>query len=259
MLQLYGKLRSVAYRDARMIVISAMPKSGSSFLAQALEEIMGYKHGYFAGAFSNIEQELYLPRLIDAYGVGTVTQQHFKANSTNLEILRRYGIRPVVLVRNIFDALVSARDHLVQESRDNFPAVYATQDFATFDLERQMDFVIDMIAPWYVTYYVSWLKAEQGGCPFLWISYEEAIRDWHGTIARVLDYYGIVKSADDIDRALASMQRKPRRKTRLNQGVIGRGKMTLNENQRRRVLQLTRHYPSMDFSRVALHAGAFEA
>jgi len=249
--------RKLSHYNSRMIVISAMPKSGSTFLSYTLAAVTGYKHSYFGCANYNIEQELYLPKLIDAYGLGTVTQQHFKANTPNLNLLNDYGIRPIVLVRNIFDVIVSAREHLIQKSihkadHESLPAVYIDKEFSHLDVNQQIDFVIDMMAPWFLTYYVSWHNAAKDGFPFMWVYYEEARSDWPGIIKRVLDYCQIPKSMDDIVAALTAMSHKPRELVRLNQGIVGRGESTLSANQRERILRLLRYYPSVDFSPVGL-------
>src|ERR1700754_4179926 len=52
------------YRDGRAIVINSMPKSGSTFLSNALARVLEYEHGYAASSYSNIEQELDLCKLI---------------------------------------------------------------------------------------------------------------------------------------------------------------------------------------------------
>lgn len=238
------------YRDGRLIVISAMPKSGSTFLSRAVSAASGYSHSFLAYAYGNGEQELYLPSVIDAYGRGTVTQQHFRANPHNLEILETYGIRPIVLTRNVFDALVSARDHLVKENLDNLPGLQAPRNFRALAPERQLDFVIDLFAPWYLSFYVSWFRAEAAGVPFLWMTYEDAIVDWPGAVGRVLEFGGRPASPEDVTRAVAGMASAPLQHTRLNHGTAGRGAFLLSAAQRERILRMTRYYTTVDFSRI---------
>ena len=251
-LRVCRKLRKTLHRNGRMIVISSMPKSGSTFLARTVAEVTGYEHTYLAYAYGNAEQELYLPSVIDAYGKGTVTQQHFKANQHNLEILQDYAIRPIILVRDIFDSIVSVRDHLAQERLDNLPGVHVDPAFLALEPDQQIDFVTDMVAPWYMAYFVSWCTAEAAGVPFLWLSYEEAIADWPAAVTRVLHYSGLSRPEADISRAVDVTARKPRQYTRLNRGVAGRGNATLSACQRERVLRLARHYRSVDFSRIGI-------
>lgn len=249
-LRVCSKIQRTLHRDGRLIVISAMPKSGSTFLSRAVASASGYAHSFLAYAYGNAEQELYLPAVIDAYGRGTVTQQHFKANQHNLEILNAFRIRPVVLTRNVFDALVSARDHLVQENLANLPGVHVSREFRDLEPERQLDFVIDLFAPWYVAFFVSWHHAEGAGVPFLWMTYEEAVADWPGAVSRVLEFGGRSRPAEDVAGAVAALTGAPRERTRLNHGTVGRGVSLLSLAQRERVLRLTRHYSAVDFSRI---------
>lgn len=246
-----GKLRRILHAGNRMIVISAMPKSGSTFLTRSIAATTGYRHSYLACSYGNVDQELYLPKIIDAYGRGTVTQQHFKANEHNLELLQFYGITPVVLVRNIFDVLVSARDHLVHENLHNLPGIHVGADFLEFDHERQMDFVVDFIAPWHIGYFASWCQAEANGFRFQWMSYEESVVDWPRAVSRVLEFYGVPRTQEEITQAVEMLTKAPREKTRINQGVAGRGYTHLSAAQRDRVVQLTEYY-NCDFSRIGI-------
>jgi len=123
-IRLYKKLRKMRYGDCRSVFVAAMPKSGSSFLARALCEATTYRHSYCDFSYANIEQELYLPRLVDIYGKGTVVQQHVLANEPNLLLFKEFGIRPIVLVRNLFDLVISVRDHLLTERLDGLPGAY---------------------------------------------------------------------------------------------------------------------------------------
>ena len=246
-----SKLQRILRAGNRMIVVSAMPKSGSTFLTKSIAAATGYRHSYLACAYGNVDQELYLPKIVDAYGRGTVTQQHFKANEHNLELLQYFGITPVVLVRNIFDVLVSARDHLVHENLHNLPGIHVAAEFLEFDRKRQMDFVVDFIAPWHIGYFASWCRAEANGFPFQWMSYEESVVDWPRAISRVLEFYGVPRTLEMITRAVETLKKAPREKTRINQGIVGRGLTHLSAAQQDRVVQLTRYY-NYDFSRIGI-------
>lgn len=248
-----GRLNRAMYRESRCIVISAMPKSGSTFLSNALAGIVGYEHGYAACNYFNVEQELYRPKLIDNYGKGIVVQQHFKANPANLQLLQEFGLRPIVQVRNIFDVVVSLRDHLMQERLGNIPAVYPSSQFREFDQSAQFDYIVECVVPWYLSYFASWYEAaEARRIDFLWVVYEDAGGDWPGTIERVLHFYEIGVDMDRVAQVVEYMKVEPRAKTRLNVGVSGRGRATLSAEQQARIVALTRHYPEIDFSRIGI-------
>lgn len=250
---IYQRLRRCVCSNGKYLVLAAMPKSGSTFLSHTLCALTGYRHYYLACAYDNIEQEIYLPRVIDGFGRGRVVQQHFKANGPNLDVLNRFNIKPVVVVRNIFDLVASIRDHLLNERLDNLPAVYTTDDFQGFSPSRQLDFVIDMVVPWYITYYVSWYQAEkQKEICFLWMTYEELVADWSAGIRRILDFFGMQKPDVAIARAIQATTAKPKERTRLNVGVPGRASALLSDSQRERIVRLTQYYPDVDFTRLGI-------
>ena len=252
-ISIYQRLRRRVFSNGKYLVLAAMPKSGSTFLSHTLCALTGYRHYYLACAYDNIEQEIYLPRVIDGFGSGTVVQQHFKANRPNLDVLNRFDIKPVVIVRNIFDLVASIRDHLVKERLDNLPAVYPSEDFMSLSAARQLDFVIDMVVPWYITYYVSWYQAEkQKQIRFQWVVYEELVVDWGAGVRRVLDFFGIEKSDTAIARAIEITRAKPKEQTRLNVGVPGRACTLLSSSQRERIAHLTEYYPNVDFTRIGI-------
>jgi hypothetical protein len=250
---IYQRLRRCVFSNGKYLVLAAMPKSGSTFLSHTLCALTGYRHYYLACAYDNIEQEIYLPRVIDGFGSGRVVQQHFKANRPNLDVLNRFDIKPVVVVRNIFDLVASIRDHLVTERLDNLPSVYPSGDFLNFSSSRQLDFVIDMVVPWYITYYVSWYQAEkQKEIRFLWVTYEELVADWGAGIRRVLDFSGIQKPYAAIAGAIEATRAEPKERTRLNVGVPGRADTLLSSSQRERIVHLTQYYPNVDFTRMGI-------
>jgi hypothetical protein len=242
---IYQRLRRCVFSNGKYLVLAAMPKSGSTFLSHTLCALTGYRHYYLACAYDNIEQEIYLPRVIDGFGSGRVVQQHFKANRPNLDVLNRFDIKPVVVVRNIFDLVASIRDHLVTERLDNLPSVYPSGDFLNFSSSRQLDFVIDMVVPWY--------QAEkQKEIRFLWVTYEELVADWGAGIRRVLDFSGIQKPYAAIAGAIEATRAEPKERTRLNVGVPGRADTLLSSSQRERIVHLTQYYPNVDFTRMGI-------
>src|SRR6187551_3281662 len=99
------------------ILLACMPKSGSSFLSAALAQAAGYPLYQFVYTYDRNEQDLYLPALVSGLGLPspTVTQQHVRATGSNLDLTQVFNLRVVLLVRNLFDALVSLRDHILNE------------------------------------------------------------------------------------------------------------------------------------------------
>jgi len=252
-LKVYKKLRMTLHRESKCIFLAAMPKSGSSFLSRALAALTGFEHSYFAFNYANIEQELYRPKVIDAYGRGTVVQQHIRANEPNIEIFKEFSIRPIVLVRNVFDVVVSVRDHLAREKIDNLPSLYTSEEFLALDSDRQTDFIVDFVVPWYLSFYESWFDAERKKkIDLLWMVYEQASSDWRAAILQATHFCGIPVPEHQASEIVASLENGRPSNIRFNKGVSGRGLSTLSEKHRAKIRALASHYPWVDFARIGL-------
>ena len=230
------------------LFVTCFPKSGSTFLVSALAESTGYMRQFLGYDHLN-EQDLYLPSLIDTYNMNIVCHQHTRATAPNLALVSEFGIQPVVLVRNIFDCLVSLRDHLERESLQT-PVFNASGEFLAKPQAEQFDELIDLALPWYVNFIMSWKGAESEGTELLWITYEDMMTDKVGTVRRVLDFYSTTKFDDRVDSAVSRVDQGS--DTRFNKGVSGRGEERLSADQRRRITDRFRHYPNVDFSTIGI-------
>lgn len=231
------------------ILIACMPKSGSTFLGRALMESTEYMFFFLSYGGGRNEQDLDLPRVVRSMDFDTVTQQHLRATEPNLEILNTFSINPVILVRNLFDVLVSLRDYADRRFPSG-PVVYLTEEFYRMNPENQLDMLIDLAAPWYIHFYVSWYKAcQKGSCEALWVTYEELIKDKPRILKRILDFYGLDLPKQKLCEAV---KRSEKKFTRMNKGVSGRGREMLSEDQKERICQMTQYYPKVDFSRIGI-------
>ncbi len=247
----YLRLRKFRSPNVRCLMIAAMPKTGSTFLSHTIGKVLGYKHSYFASAYHNIEQELYRPRIVDAYGRGTVVQQHVRANSPNIELLKRYGIKPTVLVRNIFDILASLRDHLNRERLDNIPSLYVPAGYRDLPAERQFDFLVAFYAPWLLSFYASWAEAERNQrLDFMWLRYEDCLPDYASAVQAVVDYHRLSVTPDDIAAGLRDPSDQATR--RFNKGVAGRGLALLTTAQVQAINAMAECYPTVDFRSIGI-------
>jgi sulfotransferase family protein len=235
------------------VFLACMPRTASTFLSEALCELTGFKRVELADAYAENEQELDVPRLLDAYSYGSVTQQHVVANRRTIELMQRYSIRPVVLVRNVFDIVVSIRDFLYTEGCGKWPTFFCTDEsFQALDAATQLEQIVELGLPWYFDFFVSWQEAtRRQALDTLWITYEDAVADWEETMARIARFYGIEQDEEAIARALERTRARAR-SLRLNKGTSGRGETALHESARRRIEQYARFYPGVDFSLIGL-------
>jgi len=235
------------------VFLACMPRTASTFLSEVLCELTGFKRVELADAYAENEQELDVPRLLDAYAYGSVTQQHVLANSRTIELMQRYSIRPVVLVRNIFDIVVSVRDFLLTEGCGKWPTFFCTDDsFRSLDEATQLEQIVELGLPWYFDFFVSWQEAtRRQALEPLWVSYEDAVADWGSVLARIATFYGLEQDRAAIERALERTQARAS-SLRLNKGTSGRGQSILHSSARDRIERYTRFYPDIDFSPIGL-------
>ena len=234
------------------IFVACMPKSGSTFLANALSELTGYRYVNLTYAYERNEQNLYLPKLIDSYGFGSVTHLHVRGTNANIELMNTFSIRPVILVRNIFDIVVSIRDHMLQEGFE-FPTFFCNEKFTELTEKEQFDFIIEQGLPWYFNFYVSWYVALLSkSIDALWLIFEEVVSDWNEALRNVAQFYGVKKTDKEIAEALEQTRKKRRQQTRFNKGKVGRGSSELTNDQKEKIVSLARFYPWVDFSKIGI-------
>jgi hypothetical protein len=227
-----------------------MPKTGSTFLTNTLSELTGFEKYGLSFRFRNNEQELYLPHLIDTYSRGIDTQQHVRANESTLQLLESFNIRPVILVRNLFDIIVSLYDHLHKDSLEMPMFLVNDQFYSLGNAKKRYDFIIEMGLPWYFSFYVSWYYAcQHSRIKALWVTYEEVMRDKVAALKSIIDFYGIEKTDDEIR---LSIERSSRGNIRLNKGISGRGKSELTKEQQGKIIKYTKYYPGIDFSKIGI-------
>lgn len=231
------------------IFIACVPKSASTFLKNLLVSLTGYRDVFMVYAANQNEHELYLPTLREAAHLNTVTQQHCRASDANVQMMQAFDIKPVVLVRNIFDSVMSLLDFYNNGAFNNS---YFREDFKSLDEETKIDLLIDNVIPWYFQFVASWsLVEKKKSLEIFWLSYEELIADKPAVIQNVLGFYGLGAARRGVEQKVKETESE-KRKTRFNKGVKGRGKSGLSEQQKERIRRLAKYYPTTDFSRIGL-------
>jgi len=233
----------------RHIFIACVPKSASTFLKNLLVNVTGYRDLFTVYAAGQSEHEIYLPTLRDSAHVDTVTQQHCRASDANIHLMQAFGIRPVVLVRNTFDSVMSLLDFYDQGA---FQTSYFRADWPALDRATKIDLLIENVIPWYFQFVASWDLAEkQKRLELQWLTYEELVADKPASVLNVLEFYGLGASRAAVDQRIKEIESEGR-KNRFNKGVTGRGARGLTEQQKEQIRRLTRFYPSTSFGRIGL-------
>jgi tetratricopeptide (TPR) repeat protein len=233
----------------RHLFIACVPKSASTFLKNLLVDLTGYRDLFTVYAAGQSEHEIYLPTLREAAHLDTVTQQHCRASDANVHLMQAFGIRPVVLVRNIFDSVMSLLDFY---DRGAFQTSYSRADWPVLDEKTRIDLLIENVIPWYFQFVASWdLVEKQKRLEVHWFSYEDLVADKPSSVLKVLEFYGLGASRRGVEQRIEAIESEER-KIRFNKGVTGRGKSGLDDRQKEQIRRLTKYYPSTDFSRIGL-------
>jgi hypothetical protein len=245
----WGKSR---FLNKEHLCVACFPKSGSTYLAKTLAIVLKYKFVHYAHLLDD-EHKINETLLIDNLHFNTVTHLHITGTASNLFYLDYYKIRPVVQVRNIFDCIVSLRDHIEAES-PVWPMAIIEKEFHFWDYEKQYDFIIDNFVPWYIKFYVSWSRmSKKIQSPLFWVQYEELMENKHEVISNLLRYFNIPFDQEKLKMVLAEQSSMLKKGDyRLNIGRKGRGEESLSLAQMNRVKNFTRYYSSVDFKKIGL-------
>ena len=234
----------------RHIFIACVPKSASTFLKDLLVSLTGYNDLFAVYAAGQSEHELYLPSIRDNAHHNTVTQQHCRASDANVNMMQAFGITPIVLVRNIYDSVMSLLDFY--NNQGAFYHSYARADFMSLDEETKIDLLIDMVIPWYFQFVSSWdLVEKQQRLSIKWLTYEDLISNKTAAIKDVLKFYGLGAPEKAIETKVKETESEAR-KIRFNKGVAGRGTTGLTDLQKERIRRFSKYYPTTDFGRIGL-------
>ncbi|HEX2639456.1 MAG TPA: sulfotransferase domain-containing protein [Pyrinomonadaceae bacterium] len=233
----------------RHLFIACVPKTASTFLKNVLVGLTGYRDVFMVYAAGQSEHEIYLPTLRETARLNTVTQQHCRASDANVQLMQAFRIRPIVLVRDIYDCVMSLLDFYDGGAYFN---TYFRADFRSLDRETKIDLLIDNVVPWYLQFVSSWdLVEKQKRLDLMWLTYEELIGDKPAAVEKVLEFYGLGARQRDVEQKLGEIESE-QRSIRFNKGVAGRGRSGLNDRQKAQVRRLIAYYPSTDFGRIGL-------
>ncbi len=236
------------------ILISSFPKSACNYLAYLLSELLQYKRDKINITGGYFHDTIYLPRLIDIMLRKRVITNHLRLTLLSRPIINELKISPIVLVRNINDVIVSYNDHI---KRDGIGPLDADKhdlspefckNFFDFSQEKQFDYIIDTIVPWYISYYVSWYhytKITQEVNAY-WLRFEDLTADPKKYLNEIFDFYNFSVPETDIDSLV-----KQDVKVNYNKGVSGRGDL-LTQKQKDKIKMLASYHENIDFSMMGL-------
>jgi hypothetical protein len=198
----YNSLKFKSNGFEKHIFIACLPKSGSTFLAKVITELTGFEFVQFQPIRGTNEHNIDKGVLFSNLHKNTVTQLHTKPSLSNKKLLKSNNIKVVFLYRGILNSLRSLHHHILHENEQWFMFTW-TQDFHFWDEEKQFDFIIDLILPWYINFLTSWHnEIKTGDLEILSLDYDDFKSDNTSTVNQIVEFYNLNNTENEINLAL---------------------------------------------------------
>ncbi|CAN7469413.1 sulfotransferase domain-containing protein [Phyllobacterium sp. LjRoot231] len=225
------------------VLLACMPKSGSTFLCNAIAALPHFNVGVGVPDWGRREQELDDATLSRIEDQNYVLQLHVRYSNATRTQIEKHRLLPLVLVRNIFDVVPSFIDHHRKESLLH-PMAFVPEGIQNWSFEESARFVSTMIIPWYFNFYMSWYEAPNT----LMIRYEKWVAEPEQQLTRICQHIGLDVEQVEIDRAVSSVIDASPRKNAVNPG---RGS-SLPSGCVEQIRSMAQFYRGTDFSPIGL-------
>jgi hypothetical protein len=234
------------------VVLAFAPKAAGTFLRSAAIVAIDGQLVRTVHAQGGRDATFYLPTFL-AYYTGNfptrplVTHVHMQALPANRHFFEALDLKPVVMMRAIPDMLASYADMLRADpqSPDNWLNIRLAPDYGALDQGAQNDFLIDMMGPWYASYFSTWLEyAALMPDRVLLLDFDEFRDDPVSTLERLLTHAGMPRPRTVCQAALDAVWEE-RHDFRFNQGISGRGRTRFTADQIARLERQLAFYPNL--------------
>jgi hypothetical protein len=260
-----GDLNLLARRLAkrrRAVILAFAPKAAGTFFRAAAVVAADGQLVRTVHAQGERDAQFYLPTFV-AYYLGQITARtlvthvHMQALAANQKFIEAFDLKPVVMLRSIPDMLASYCDMLEHDASSRGEGLNGRipRAFPSLTRSEKTDFLVDMLGPWYASYFATWLEyAHRQPKRTLLLTYADFVDDPARALQSALTHSGIRRSLDECQGAIAKTW--PKRQTmRFNHGVEGRGHAYFSTAQYARLERMLRYYGLAD-EWVALLLGA---
>ncbi|WP_025897845.1 sulfotransferase domain-containing protein [Sneathiella glossodoripedis] len=198
------------------LFIACAPKSASTFISHVFAELPGMKRRSLVPGWGEREQELCAIRLSRYNLTHYVAQHHTKYSDTLEKYIKQYNLKPIVLVRNLADTVVSICDHLRTETIKS-PMVAMDRKHMELDDSTLQEMIARLSIPWFLSFYGSWRYS--GAAPIY--HYDDYTTEPLNFIMKVAKDLNIGQNSETIEQAIKKAQSKG--SLRFNIGKPGRG------------------------------------
>lgn len=250
----YRQQRGNSLREAarspsgKPIFVLCLPKSASTFFCLALAAATGRRTVPAVPAFGRREQEFDAFATLALRDRAVVLQSHTRFSAATRYFLRQIGTPPVLVVRNLYDSLISLWDHMRNEDPGVPVALVDRRDLVRDD-DEMLDFLVDVAAAWYVQFFAGWMRAAASEVDLLVLDYETVTADTALAIESVCRHVGDPTPPTPV--IAQSIEEARDANPRFNEGTSGRG-ARFGDERSARVERLAAFYPDVDFSPIGI-------
>lgn len=254
---------NLSRKEYPMILVASASRSGSTYLANMIKDISKLHYYRYCQAYSNLENELYLPALCFAHEYRTISILHIKANILNVKLIELFGIKTIITIRDIFETVASCARYIRRITHHPyFEMGHASTSMAWFDLnqtklsdDKLIDYIIDLYVPWYINFFVSWTSVvNRGEVDAIWVNRDEVKKHPKETLENILDFCNLDSLDHDWDKIINSYPPEETDSYLKQDYPISteqwQGKIT--EQQKQNVRQYAKYYPDIDFSPLGI-------
>ncbi|MCC1484914.1 sulfotransferase domain-containing protein [Winogradskyella immobilis] len=230
--------------DEIHIFIACLPKSGSTFLANVLVNITGFEFVQFQPIRGTNDHNIDPSVFYESLNKNTITQLHSKPNESNKYYMERYNIKIIFLYRDIRSSLKSFYNHIITEN-DKWFMFTVAKEFREWEIEKQFDFLIDLIIPWYINFLTSWkIEVKKKELDILEIDFDDFKNSNAETINKILTFYELDNYKKNIESALDISYSK-KEALRFN-SVVSKIDYEFTTNQLNKIKYLISYYPELN-------------
>jgi hypothetical protein len=245
----YAYLQKLGQRR-RSVLLAFPPKSAGTFLRSAAIDAIGGQLMRIVHAYGGREASPYLPAFLhyfsgDPAAPTMVTHVHMQALPANRHFIDALDLKPVIMLRSVPDMLCSYLDMLNAEpiTPELWVNSLIPENFAQLDPSTQADFIVDIMGPWYASYFATWLDyARLYPARVCVLRYADFKRNPAATLRTLLAHSGLESSHFMCKRAI-DIAWKERALLRFNKGESGRGTARFHDGHLAHLeTMLFRHY-----------------
>ena len=250
-LETAGYLREVGHARPS-VVLAFAPKAAGTFLRTAAITAIDGQLVRTVQAQGGRDAQFYLPTFLMYYAGGTptrplVTHVHMQALPANRHFIEALDLKPVIMVRSIPDMLVSYLEMVEDDpaAPQNWLNIQIPHAYVGLRDEAKADFIIDMLGPWYASYFATWLEWARADGRVLVLDYDEFRADPLRNLECLLLHsrFPIPRAQC---RAVLDALWQERHDFRFRQGISGRGQARFTPAQIERLRQMLAFYPQLE-------------